>query len=88
MPAPERALDRAPAEAGTLSERAATLIEQDILAGHLAPGSRLGIVDLVQLAGFLLAEAHQRAGGLMRLAEGHAPACQEIGNLGRPRETS
>src|SRR5438128_8397391 len=48
MPAPERALDRAPAEAGTLSERAATLIEQDILAGHLAPGARLGIVDLVE----------------------------------------
>jgi DNA-binding GntR family transcriptional regulator len=32
----------------TLSERAPTLMEQDILAGHLAPGSRLGIVDLVQ----------------------------------------
>ncbi|MBR0790617.1 FCD domain-containing protein [Bradyrhizobium manausense] len=48
MPAPERTLERPPAEAGTLSERAASLIEQDILAGHLAPGSRLGIVDLVQ----------------------------------------
>src|SRR5215471_2541926 len=48
MPAPERSLERSPAEAGTLSERAANLIEQDILAGHLAPGSRLGIVDLVQ----------------------------------------
>src|SRR3569833_4700652 len=47
MPAPERTLERPPAEAGTLSERAASLIEQDILAGHLAPGSRLGIVDLV-----------------------------------------
>ena len=35
-------------EAATLSERAATLVEQDILAGLLAPGSRLGIVDLVQ----------------------------------------
>ncbi|MGY3504683.1 GntR family carbon starvation induced transcriptional regulator [Bradyrhizobium sp. USDA 4471] len=48
MPAPERTLERLPTEAGTLSERAANLIEQDILAGHLAPGSRLGIVDLVQ----------------------------------------
>src|SRR5438477_5321893 len=47
MPVPERTLEH-PAEAGTLSERAANLIEQDILAGHLAPGSRLGIVDLVQ----------------------------------------
>lgn len=35
-------------EAATLSERAAALVEQDILAGTLAPGSRLGIVDLVQ----------------------------------------
>src|SRR3954462_14344361 len=35
-------------EAATLSERAATLVEHDILAGLLAPGSRLGIVDLVQ----------------------------------------
>ena len=35
-------------EAATLTERAAMLVEQDILAGHLAPGSRLGIVDLVQ----------------------------------------
>ncbi|WP_036036295.1 GntR family transcriptional regulator, partial [Bradyrhizobium yuanmingense] len=48
MPAPERTLERPPTEAGTLSERAANLIEQDILAGHLPPGSRLGIVDLVQ----------------------------------------
>ena len=48
MPAPERSLERPQAEAGTLSERAANLIEQDILAGDLAPGSRLGIVDLVQ----------------------------------------
>ena len=35
-------------ETATLSERAATLVEHDILAGHLAPGSRLGIIDLVQ----------------------------------------
>lgn len=34
--------------ADTLSERAAVLVEQDIIAGHLAPGSRLGIADLVQ----------------------------------------
>jgi DNA-binding GntR family transcriptional regulator len=32
----------------TLSERAATLLQQDIIAGNLAPGTRLGIVDLVQ----------------------------------------
>src|ERR1700685_794928 len=32
----------------TLSERAANLVERDIIAGHLAPGARLGIVDLVQ----------------------------------------
>src|SRR5918911_1171875 len=48
MPAPERTLERPQAVAGTLSDRAANLIEQDILAGNLAPGSRLGIVDLVQ----------------------------------------
>src|SRR5262245_10632838 len=34
--------------ADTLSERAANLVEQDIIAGDLAPGSRLGIADLVQ----------------------------------------
>lgn len=32
----------------TLSERAAILLERDIIAGHLAPGVRLGINDLVQ----------------------------------------
>ena len=32
----------------TLSERAASLVEQDIIAGRLAPGARLGIVELVQ----------------------------------------
>jgi GntR family carbon starvation induced transcriptional regulator len=32
----------------TLSERAAGLVEHDIIAGVLAPGTRLGIVDLVQ----------------------------------------
>lgn len=48
MPASERTVDRPNGEAGTLSERAAALVEQDILAGRLAPGSRLGIVDLVQ----------------------------------------
>ena len=30
----------------TLAERAATLLERDILAGALAPGARLGIADL------------------------------------------
>jgi len=34
--------------ADTLSERAANLLEQDIISGALAPGARLGIVDLVQ----------------------------------------
>ncbi|WP_315768827.1 MULTISPECIES: GntR family transcriptional regulator [unclassified Bradyrhizobium] len=48
MPVSERALNRPVAEGGTLSERAASLIEQDILAGHLPPGSRLGIIELVQ----------------------------------------
>jgi GntR family transcriptional regulator, carbon starvation induced regulator len=49
MPASERQpTSRPAAEAATLSERAAMLVEQDILAGHLAPGSRLGIIDLVQ----------------------------------------
>ena len=32
----------------TLSERAAGLVERDIIAGNLAPGARLGIVDLVE----------------------------------------
>ncbi|MDB5502024.1 MAG: GntR family transcriptional regulator [Tardiphaga sp.] len=34
--------------ADTLSERAASLVQHDIIAGNLAPGTRLGIVDLVQ----------------------------------------
>jgi DNA-binding GntR family transcriptional regulator len=34
-------------ETDTLSERAANLVERDIIAGQLAPGARLGIVDLV-----------------------------------------
>ncbi len=34
--------------ADTLSERAAGLIEKDIISGHLAPGSRLGIHELIQ----------------------------------------
>lgn len=32
----------------TLSERAANLVERDIIAGDLVPGARLGIVDLVR----------------------------------------
>jgi GntR family transcriptional regulator, carbon starvation induced regulator len=48
MPASERDPSQPVTEAATLSERAATLVEHDILAGLLAPGSRLGIVDLVQ----------------------------------------
>jgi GntR family transcriptional regulator, carbon starvation induced regulator len=48
MPAPERNPNQPATETATLSERAATLVEHDILAGQLAPGARLGIVDLVQ----------------------------------------
>src|ERR1700743_545140 len=48
MPATQRHPSEPANEAITLSERAATLVERDILTGHLAPGSRLGIVDLVE----------------------------------------
>jgi GntR family carbon starvation induced transcriptional regulator len=48
MPTPERDQSVPAAEAATLSERAATLVERDILIGDLAPGARLGIVDLVE----------------------------------------
>jgi GntR family carbon starvation induced transcriptional regulator len=48
MPATQRHPSEPASEAITLSERAATLVERDILTGHLAPGSRLGIVDLVE----------------------------------------
>jgi GntR family transcriptional regulator, carbon starvation induced regulator len=48
MPTPQRDQSEPAAEAVTLSERAATLVERDILIGHLAPGARLGIVDLVE----------------------------------------
>jgi DNA-binding GntR family transcriptional regulator len=48
MPTPQRDQSEPTAEAATLSERAATLVERDILIGDLAPGARLGIVDLVE----------------------------------------
>src|SRR5438094_9625656 len=48
MPVPQRDPSQPASQAGTLSERAATLVEHDILSGQLAPGARLGIVDLVQ----------------------------------------
>jgi len=48
MPEPSRSTTAEIVGADTLSERAASLIERDIIAGHLAPGSRLGIVDLAQ----------------------------------------
>src|SRR3979411_766163 len=35
-------------ETDTLSERAANIVERDIIAGLHAPGARLGIVDLVR----------------------------------------
>src|ERR1700687_1496702 len=35
-------------ETDTLSERAASLVERDIIAALHTPGARLGIVDLVQ----------------------------------------
>jgi DNA-binding GntR family transcriptional regulator len=44
-----RSADEIPAD--TLSERAAALIQRDILAGRFAPGSRLGIMDLAQAYG-------------------------------------
>jgi GntR family carbon starvation induced transcriptional regulator len=37
-----------PSSADTLSERAAGLLQRDILAGDLAPGARLAIVELAQ----------------------------------------
>lgn len=47
---PSRALAKSAEEfpADTLSERAAALIQRDILTGRLPPGSRLGIVNLAQ----------------------------------------
>ena len=47
---PQRAQARSAGEspADTLSERAAALIQRDILTGRLPPGSRLGIMDLAQ----------------------------------------
>ena len=47
MPQSGRAKSLEPS-ADTLSERAAALIQRDILSGRLAPGSRLGIVGLAQ----------------------------------------
>jgi DNA-binding GntR family transcriptional regulator len=41
-----KSADEIPAD--TLSERAAALIQRDILIGRLPPGSRLGIMDLAQ----------------------------------------
>ena len=48
MASSERKTEHHPSEASTLSERAFRLVEHDILAGCLPPGSRLGIVDLVR----------------------------------------
>src|SRR5262245_37106773 len=47
---PPRALAKSADEtpADTLSERAAALIQRDILTGRFPPGSRLGIMDLAQ----------------------------------------
>lgn len=47
MAAPRTAVVDAPVS-DTLSERAASLLQRDILAGKLAPGARLGIVELAQ----------------------------------------
>ena len=41
-------MSAAPDPSDTLSERAAGLVQRDILAGDLAPGARLGIVDLAK----------------------------------------
>jgi DNA-binding GntR family transcriptional regulator len=48
MTAPTPIFQTEPASGDTLSERAAALIERDIVAGVLAPGSRLGIVELAR----------------------------------------
>lgn len=48
MTASAHGIPEAAASADTLSERAAVLVEHDILAGQLEPGARLGIVDLVR----------------------------------------
>jgi GntR family carbon starvation induced transcriptional regulator len=48
MPARAQEKSAAVEAADTLSERAAALIQRDILTGRLAPGSRLGIMDLAQ----------------------------------------
>lgn len=45
---PQTRTQSAESSADTLSERAAALIQRDILSGRLAPGSRLGIVGLAQ----------------------------------------
>ncbi|MDQ8731408.1 FCD domain-containing protein [Bradyrhizobium sp. LHD-71] len=51
--------------ADTLSERAAALIQRDILTGRLPPGSRLGIMDLAQGYGMGATPVRE---GLSRLA--------------------
>jgi len=43
MPVSDRQAIRPVTDATTLSERAATLVEQDILSGHLPPGARLAL---------------------------------------------
>ncbi|WP_315718753.1 MULTISPECIES: GntR family transcriptional regulator [unclassified Bradyrhizobium] len=48
MTAPTPILQTETTSGDTLSERAAALIERDIVAGTLAPGSRLGIVELAK----------------------------------------
>ncbi|CCE01548.1 GntR family transcriptional regulator [Bradyrhizobium sp. STM 3809] len=48
MTAPPPIPQTEPAGGDTLSERAAALIERDIVAGVLPPGSRLGIVELAR----------------------------------------
>ena len=46
MTAPPPGIRGTTASSDTLSERAAALVERDILTGELEPGARLGIVDL------------------------------------------
>ncbi len=64
---PARALARSVEvqSADTLSERAAALIQRDILTGRLPPGSRLGIMDLAQGYGMGATPVRE---GLSRLA--------------------
>ena len=48
MTAPTHGIPEAAVSADTLSERAAVLVEHDIITGQLEPGARLSIIDLAR----------------------------------------